>query len=274
MLFNLDKMLDATAESTFFSQNRLLMFLNFVYIISAPLMYSGEIKEATPYSKFAAPVQEEKKAKMIPSREGMLFIYFPAVLVAGIYILAVSLGLTSRFEMNLAAFMVLIHFLKRTLEVLFLHKYSGSTVLSAARAIGFMYASHALLICTTSNSAASQTTALVGTSLFVVGTVGNFYHHYLLASLRSSDSNKGEGKKYVAPKGGLFEYVAAPHYLFELLGWLGIAVASAQITAYTIFVTMVAYLGARSYNQNEWNKGKFSKKEWPPSRKNLVPFVY
>jgi hypothetical protein len=97
------------------------------------------------------------------------------------------------------------------------------------------------------------------------------YHHYLLASLRSKATH---GKKYSAPKGGLFEYVAAPHYFFELIGWLGIAIASQQLTGYLNMASMSSYLAARSFNQNSWNKNKFDEKEWPTSRQNLIPFIY
>jgi hypothetical protein len=95
----------------------------------------------------------------------------------------------------------------------------------------------------------------------------------LLASLRTSKDHV-VGKNYVAPQGGLFQYVAAPHYLFELIGWLGIAIASQRLTPYLNFLSMSAYLAARSYNQNEWNKTKFGEKGWPTSRKQMIPFVY
>eukprot|EP00555_Chaetoceros_dichaeta_P007428 CAMPEP_0198270584 /NCGR_PEP_ID=MMETSP1447-20131203/45615_1 /TAXON_ID=420782 /ORGANISM="Chaetoceros dichaeta, Strain CCMP1751" /LENGTH=66 /DNA_ID=CAMNT_0043962685 /DNA_START=94 /DNA_END=291 /DNA_ORIENTATION=+ len=65
--------------------------------------------------------------------------------------------------------------------------------------------------------------SVVGTGLFAVGIIGNFYHHYLLATLRSSGDSQSK-KRYVAPNGGLFDYVAAPHYLFELILWLGISI--------------------------------------------------
>ncbi|CAJ1968999.1 unnamed protein product [Sphenostylis stenocarpa] len=41
--------------------------------------------------------------------------------------------------------------------------------------------------------------------MFVVGIIGNFYHHYLLSNLRE----KGENE-YKIPKGGLLEFVICP----------------------------------------------------------------
>jgi hypothetical protein len=268
-------MFEFLAGSSFVNPHPLLLLFNFIQFINLPMMYLNEKKSAMPYSKFAASFQEDKKEKMIPSKLGMLIIYGPAFVAALTYmLLSSSERITSRYEVHLASWMVMAHFLKRTLEVLFLHKYSGSTVESAAKMIGFAYALQGTLICCTANQSPSGSSLYASTFLFMVGIVGNFYHHYLLACLRSSQNTKGGEKKYTAPKGGLFEYVAAPHYLFELIGWLGIAVASDQITAYLVFAGMLAYLSARSCNQNDWNKKKFSEKEWPRSRKNIIPFIF
>jgi very-long-chain enoyl-CoA reductase len=237
------------------------------------MMYLQETTSAMPYSKFAA-AKDEKKQEMVPSKVGMLIIYVPALFGSLVYLWLAHSEWLSQYQVNIAAVMVMIHFLKRTLEVLFLHKYSGSTELSTARIIGFAYAFQALMICGTSNANPLPSSVTVGTVLFLIGIAGNFYHHYLLACLRGSDVGHGQAKQYVAPKGGFFQFVAAPHYLFELIGWLGIAVASEQVTAYIIFAGMVSYLSARSLNQNNWNKQKFSDKDWPSSRKNLIPFVY
>lgn len=262
------------SSSSFISSNPVLLLLNVVQLVSLPSMYLDEKKSAMPYSKFAASLQEDKKEKMIPSKAGMLIIYAPAFVVSSTYLLLTSSGMISQFEATLAAWMLMAHFLKRTLEVLFLHKYSGSTAENAAKMIGFAYAFQGALVCATANPCPSGSVFYAPSIfLFVVGIFGNFYHHYLLASLRSSKTTTGE-KKYSAPRGGLFEYVAAPHYLFELIGWLGIALASHQISAVLVFSGMTAYLTARSGNQNQWNKNKFSEKEWPASRKNIIPFIF
>lgn len=111
--------------------------------------------------------------------------------------------------------------------------------------------------------------------LFLIGEIGNFYHHYLLAQLRTSKLNpKMEGKKYIAPRGGLFQFVAAPHYLFELLAWYGIALISEHSNAFLVAISMTSYLSGRAKAQNEWNRSKFTKIEWPTSRHNIVPFLF
>ena len=120
----------------------------------------------------------------------------------------------------------------------------------------------------------SRISCNLGTLLFALGSLGNLYHHHLLALLRSEEISKSGTKVYRAPNGGLFEYVATPHYFFELIAWLGISVASQQLTSHLNFVSMACYLCARAHNQNQWNKTKFDEEDWPSSRKNMIPFLY
>jgi len=108
--------------------------------------------------------------------------------------------------------------------------------------------------------------------LFGIGLSGNLYHHHLLAKLR--DTKKTDGQKYLAPKGGMFNYVATPHYFFELLGWLGIAVVAQQINVFLVFTSMSSYLSGRSVSQNAWNRSQFSEADWPATRKNMIPFIF
>ena len=236
--------------------------------------YAGESQNPMPYSKFAASSVAKKggAAKMVPSRMGMLIIYVPATIVAFVFQCILPMVWEDAAAPTVAGWMVLAHFLKRDLEVMFLHKYSGETELNAARLIGLMYALTSFMICLVAVPTPSSPEELyAGIALFALGSLGNLYHHYLLAQLRASSTSR---KKYVAPRGGLFNYVAAPHYLFELIAWLGIAVASNQLTGYLNLLSMTMYLTARSQNQNKWNRTKFDEKEWPATRKNMVPFVY
>ena len=215
--------------------------------------YLNEKTNATAYSKFA---QAAAKSNLdIPSKAGMLLIYGPA------FVVATTLG-TSFASALLAA-----HFGKRNLEVLFLHKYSGTVAFPTAAAIGTYYALITWLIA----SLSAQTTAIALPALacFAIGELGNFYHHALLANLR-----KGNTKGYVVPTGGLFDYAAAPHYAFEILAWFGIALAAQQVNAFLVATCMASYLSGRAVAQNNYNADKF-KDKWPKDqRANMIPFVF
>ena len=261
-------------------------------ILASATSYKAETNADTraKYSKFAtnvnsastAPTKEkgEASAATWPSQVGMMVIYTPALL-ASVALLklgslqAGTLGSISFPPPSPAAVLCALHFAKRVCEVLVVHKYSGRVERSTASFIGFYYMIVAVLIGLVSDPNPSAICLKVGKTLFGIGLAGNFYHHRLLAKLRGdSDSSGGDKKKYVAPKGGLFDYVAAPHYLFELIGWLGIAIASNHLNVYLVFASMSSYLSGRSVAQNDFNRKKFSNDEWPETRKNLIPFVF
>ena len=49
-----------------------------------------------------------------------------------------------------------------------------------------------------------------------------------------------QAKAYSVPQGGLFPLVATPHYLFEIVAWLGIALAAQQLNALLVTAGMAA----------------------------------
>jgi hypothetical protein len=57
--------------------------------------------------------------------------------------------------------------------------------------------------------------------VFAFGELLNGYHHWLLARLRPPGV-----RTYGVPRGGLFSRVASPHYLGEILSFVGYAMMS------------------------------------------------
>lgn len=217
------------------------------------------------YSKFANGMTF---GIMVPSKLGMCLLYAPAGVAAG-YMLATADKGDSRSD--LVAKMMIAHFGKRVAECLFVHRYSEKMPLSSSGFISFFYTitsvsaiHYARLV---PKDLYESWTLPVGLGLFSVGLAGNFYHHYLLASMRKP----GE-KEYQVPRGGLFEYVACPHYLFELIGWLGTALVSQHCFALATLGAMTVYLSDRAVGQTEWNRKKLP--NYPGHRKNLLPFIF
>jgi len=217
------------------------------------------------YSKFAMGANF---GLMVPSRLGMSLLYMPAG-IWGAYYLVSAPGDATRAD--LVAKLMVAHFAKRTLECCFLHSYSGDMPLASSAFIASFYT----IVSVASIHFArvvpqdiyQSWTLGVGLGLFALGQAGNFYHHYLLATLR-----KPGDKGYKVPRGGLFESVACPHYLFELLSWFGAAVCSQHSFNLGIFVGMVVYLADRAIGQSEWNRKKIP--GYPKGRKHLVPFLF
>jgi len=228
-------------------------------IIVVATSYSREASdENTPYSKFAA---DAVQPSAVSSRTGMLFIYSPAAVVATV------MATTTR--PSLAATLLAVHFIKRVAEVLFVHRYSGEMPFAVGAGIGFYYA-----VCAGGISAVStqQTScAVAAVALFALGSLGNAWHHLLLARLRSTSSEGA--KEYKPPTGGLFEYVSTPHYMFELIAWFGIALASEHLNALLVAFSMSSYLSGRSVATSKWNRKRFGK-AWPATRGNMIPFLF
>lgn len=107
----------------------------------------------------------------------------------------------------------------------------------------------------------------VGVVLFLVGIIGNFYHHYLLSKLRE----KGD-KRYKIPKGGLFRLVICPHYLFEIIGFIGVSLISQTMYAFSFATSTVFYLMGRSNATRRWYLSKFQ--DFPKEVKALIPYIY
>jgi protein-S-isoprenylcysteine O-methyltransferase Ste14 len=219
------------------------------------------------YSKFAAGMTIKG---MVPSRFGMTMLYSPSIVVALYFLSGTQQGSWDlSIRSNLVAAMVAIHFAKRTLECLFLHKYSGEMPLSSSAFISTFYCLAAHGACHFARLVPTYDawTLPVGCLAFAVGILGNLYHHYLLATLRKP----GE-KGYKVPRGGLFEYVAAPHYMFELLGWFGIVLVTQHLVTLLMFTAMCIYLADRSVGQDEWNRKKIP--QYPKHRKRMIPYIF
>lgn len=106
-----------------------------------------------------------------------------------------------------------------------------------------------------------------GVALFLLGIAGNFYHHLLLSKLRDK-GNKG----YKIPKGGLFRFVICPHYLFEIIELVGVALISQTIYAFSFALGSAMYLMGRSYATRKWYLSKFQ--NFPSEVRALIPYVF
>jgi very-long-chain enoyl-CoA reductase len=217
------------------------------------------------YSKFAKGVV---LGPTVPSRVGMTLVYAPACYFGVSALGKMSSQTLWTHRTALTSAMMVAHFGKRTLECLFLHSYSGGMPLASSLFISFFYS---ILSVSNSHYAAFSPPLTgfpsVGFALFLVGTLGNLYHHVLLANLRKPGETG-----YKVPRGGWFEYVAAPHYFFELMGHLGVAMTTQHFVSLGMFTGMAAYLVERSMAQSAWNRKKIE--DYPRDRKNIVPMLF
>ncbi|XP_071930147.1 uncharacterized protein [Coffea arabica] len=255
------------------------LFISAMSVISfASLTNAGfqEIKgKHMRYSKFfnvGASVTGDNKQKEaeFSGRTGMLVAYTPAFL-AGVASFALVPLEGLRFTLLRSA--LTIHFLKRLFEVLFVHKYSGVMEVETAITISMSY-----FLSTASMIYAQHLTSGLpeppidlkhfGILLFVLGISGNFYHHYLLSELRT----EGGDNKYKIPHGGLFDLVICPHYLFEILGFVGVSCISQNLYAFSYTFGTMFYLLGRSYATRRWYQSKFD--NFSENTKAVIPYIF
>ncbi|KAL7109229.1 hypothetical protein ACP275_06G162700 [Erythranthe tilingii] len=209
-----------------------------------------------------------EKAK-VPSQLGMFVMYAPAC-IAGFSSFALRPSGDLRF--NLVRSAVTAHFLKRVLEVLFVHKFSGSMDAETMVTVSLSYLLSASTMIYNQELVEGLSEPVidlkyVGIAMFLLGIGGNFYHHFLLSKLRE-DGEKG----YKIPQGGLFALVICPHYFFEILGFLGISCISQTLYPLCFTVGSTFYLMGRSYGTREWYESKFE--DFPKEIKAMFPYIF
>ncbi|XP_030450944.2 uncharacterized protein LOC115673054 [Syzygium oleosum] len=106
-----------------------------------------------------------------------------------------------------------------------------------------------------------------GIALFLIGLTGNLYHHILLSKLRQEGD-----REYKIPKEGLFGWVICPHYLFEVIDFVGISFISQTVYSCSWSLATFFYLLGRSYATRRWYTSKFE--DFPEDVKALIPFIF
>ena len=109
---------------------------------------------------------------------------------------------------------------------------------------------------------------MLGTVVFGLGELLNGYHHWLLARLRPPRVHT-----YVVPRGGLFGWVASPHYFGEILSFVGYAMISDLLPVWGNALIVSAYLSSRANSTLKWYQEKMPL-QIPSGWRRLVPFAY
>lgn len=231
--------------------------LAIVVIATGPAIYFGD--GLLRYSKF-------RTSNGIPTRLGMFILYFSPIVT--VFFTVKDYVSTASLIQWIVVGAIVLHFSKRVLESLFLHKYSGPTGLSTTIAIAFFYSFAAFFISWLNANPISRIDIwfVLGIVLYIIGNIGNFIHHKILVDLRK------DSMEYFIPHGGLFNYVVCPHYLFEIFTWTGIFLFSRHLGALLVLLMIIAYLSGRSLKTLQWYKEKFS--DFPKNIKAMIPFIF
>ncbi len=258
-----------------------------VSVVHVVVFVGFEVASHVPYSKFA---EDEARDKLplaamrsvfsvhVPSRfirMGWFMLYLPALAsYAGLwaYYARHNVAATGQLAPSPGYFVVCLvlwcgSFLKRCLEVLLVHRYSGTLPVLSNALIAWGYAILGLCSLVFANQvegyslgADSPTFAkdVVCYVAYVVGFVGNAVCHLKLRWVRDR-AEAGGGKRYLAPCEIGFPFsnnLVAPHYLFEILIFVALGCFGATLTHWMLAVGVAGYLGNRSVSTHRWYRAK------------------
>lgn len=165
---------------------------------------------------------------------------------------------------------VTLHFFKRELETLFIHRFSAATMplfnifknsahywLLAGLNLAFWIYRPNSPTGASSNPYITYPAVL----LYAIGELGNFNAHITLRNLRRvGTTDRG------IPRGGAFELVTCPNYMFEALIWIAVGMVTWSWSA--VFFALVAIGQMGLWAQKKENKyrrefgSKYRKKRW------------
>lgn len=173
--------------------------------------------------------------------------------------------------------LIILHFAKRELETLFVHRFSAATMpaynifknsvhywlLSGLNVAYWTYLPSA-----PAARASNPWITYPGLALFAIGELGNLSNHVTLRNLRSSG-----GAERGIPEGLGFGWVTCPNYMFETLAWVGIALVSWSWSTVLFAVLAAAQMGVWA-NKKEARYRKDFGGKYQKKRFSMLPGIW
>ncbi|KXN87221.1 hypothetical protein AN958_08611 [Leucoagaricus sp. SymC.cos] len=177
---------------------------------------------------------------------------------------------------------VMLHFIKRELETMFVHRFSNGTMplrnifknsahyhIFGGLFLAFdvyrpKYAANSPLMVGTYHN--NKDFLYVAAGLWAFAELSNFHNHMTLRSLRPPGT-----RTRAIPRGYGFSLVSCPNYFFEIMGWAVVAAMTNSIAAY-IFLAFSAYIMTVWALKKHKNYKKEFGKEYP-RRRAIYPFI-
>ncbi len=181
-------------------------------------------------------------------------------------------------QATLAAALWTAHFLRRTLESAFVHRYSKPRIGPGDYLTEYVYywgfaAWIAWSVTAPSHREPAFGAQAVGFVVFALAELGNARAHVILRNLRVA----GSSEKRI-PRGFLFEWLSCPHYLCEILAWVGFNLATRTLAGLAFMLVGAAILGAWAHARHVAYKKEFSaesgREPYPTKRRALLPGVF
>jgi len=170
-----------------------------------------------------------------------------------------------------------IHFVKREIETLFVHKFSHATmpIFNLFKNCSY-YWGCCLMVAYFVNhplfTPPCSWKTYLGLTLFTIGEIVNLVSHLQLSWLRPAGTNQR-----AIPRGLFFEYVSCPNYTFEILAWIGFSIMTQTLTSYLFTLIgafqMVVWAKQKHLRYRKDFDGKEGRPAYPRNRKMIIPFL-
>ncbi|RPD60011.1 hypothetical protein L226DRAFT_552913 [Lentinus tigrinus ALCF2SS1-7] len=179
---------------------------------------------------------------------------------------------------------VMLHFAKRELETLFVHRFSHGTMPFFnvfKNSAHYHFLSGVLLSWSIYSPTFAATSPWIrGTirenptflwsclAVFLFAELSNLNTHLTLRNLRPAGTTKR-----AIPRGYGFSLVSCPNYFFETLAWMSIAVMTGSYAAWLFLAVSTYQMAVWAVKKHRNYKKEFGK-EYPRSRKAMFPFIF
>lgn len=192
-------------------------------------------------------------------------------------ILYALLSPSPSYLQTLSLNLICIHYLKRELETLFVHRFSSATMpimnifknsahywlLAGANIAFWTYRQNAPAV-----QESNPYITYPGLALFAIGELGNLANHLTLRGLRSSG-----GTERGIPRGLGFDLVTCPNYMFETLAWIGIALITWSLSTVLFAVVAVGQMGLWARKKEKRYRREFGDK-YKRKRNVMLPGIW
>jgi len=181
-----------------------------------------------------------------------------------------------------ASIVLVVHLLRRCYECMYIHKFGNSRMHIMGYMVGLF---HYMLLpwnfihisITTANDNAKQQPqeastmkVLIGLFICIIGQYEQYQHHFILSTLR--DTTRNATLHVSIPYGKWFNYVSCPHYLAEILIYIGLTIIVQTPQTEALLFWVVTNLCISAMTNHSWYLETFH--EYAKLRRTaIIPFL-